>query len=56
MPLLTCEFVDGDVREWHATADGVERRRRRDYRPRLYASGDRDARRFLAEADRKSVV
>lgn len=43
MPLLTCEFQDGDVREWHATEDGVEQRWTRDYRPVLYVDGPETA-------------
>ncbi|WP_340101843.1 type B DNA-directed DNA polymerase [Salinibaculum salinum] len=43
MPLLTCEFQDGDVREWHATNQGVEQRWTRDYRPTIYVDGPREA-------------
>ena len=43
MPLLTCEFDDGTVREWHATADGVEQRTNDDYTPRCYVDGPTDA-------------
>jgi DNA polymerase I len=43
MPLLTCEFQDGDVREWHAAEDGVEQRWTRDYRPVLYVDGPETA-------------
>ena len=45
MPLLTCEFdTDGSVREWHATAAGVEQRRRQGYRPALFVAGPASAR------------
>ncbi|WP_159903771.1 type B DNA-directed DNA polymerase [Salinirussus salinus] len=43
MPLLTCEFDDGTVREWHATADGVEQRTTDDYTPACYVDGPTDA-------------
>ncbi len=45
MPLLTCEFdTDGSVREWHATAGGVEQRRCQGYRPALFVAGPASAR------------
>jgi DNA polymerase I len=43
MPLLTCEFDDGTVREWHATADGVDQRTNDDYTPACYVDGPADA-------------
>jgi DNA polymerase I len=43
MPLLTCEFDDGTVREWHATADGIDRRRNGSYTPTCYVDGPTDA-------------
>ncbi len=43
MPLLTCEFDDGAVREWHATADGTETRWTRGYTPALFVEGPRRA-------------
>ncbi|WP_459193861.1 type B DNA-directed DNA polymerase [Halosimplex sp. J119] len=51
MPLLTPEFrSDGSVREWHATADGVETRVNDDYAPSLYVEAPDPARTDLAEA------
>ncbi len=43
MPLLTCEFDDGTVRAWHATADGIERRVNESYTPACYVDGPADA-------------
>jgi DNA polymerase I len=43
MPLLTCEFRDGAVREWHATSGGVERRWHRGYTPALFVDGSQEA-------------
>jgi len=40
MALLTCEFRADGVREWHATSDGVERRRNRNYVPALMVAGN----------------
>jgi len=40
MPLLTCEFSDDGVREWHVTADGIERRVNSTYEPALFVAGD----------------
>lgn len=63
--MLTCEFLegggpgpstnrtqsgDGGVREWHATADGVERRWNRDYTPSLYVDGPHQALQALRES------
>jgi DNA polymerase I len=50
MPLLTCEFQDGDVREWHATEDGVKQRWTRDYQPVLYVDGPEAALEALESA------
>jgi DNA polymerase I len=41
--LLTCEFDDGTVREWHATGSGVEKRYTHDYTPSLFVDGPTDA-------------
>jgi DNA polymerase I len=48
--LLTCEFDDGDVREWHATPDGTEVRWNRDYTPSLFVDGPRGVLETLREA------
>ena len=55
MPLLTCEFDDGDVREWHTTGDGVESRWNRDYEPALFVDGPRDALDTLQQALRPDL-
>jgi DNA polymerase I len=49
MPLLTCEFDDGTVREWHATADGVERRTNHSYTPSLFVEGPTEVLATLAD-------
>jgi len=54
MPLLTCEFREDGVREWHATADGIERRVNPDYEPALFVAGDSlDSLREPLQADPK---
>ena len=51
MSLLTPEFrADGTVREWHATADGVERRVNDDYAPSLYVAAPEPVRDDLEAA------
>jgi DNA polymerase I len=50
VPLLTFEFQDRDVHEWHATSDGVEKRWNRDYEPALFVDGPRDALDTLQQA------
>jgi len=51
MTLLTPEFRgDGVVREWHATASGVETRTVTDYRPSLYVAAPEQIRANLAAA------
>ncbi|WP_415381670.1 DNA polymerase domain-containing protein [Halosimplex sp. TS25] len=59
MSLLTPEFrSDGSVREWHATADGVETRVNDDYAPSLYVEAPDPVRADLAAilADDPKVV
>jgi|GEM_PF-188003 len=60
MSLLAPEFrSDGTVREWHATADGVERRVNEAYSPSLYVAAPDPVRADLAaalEADPKVVA
>ncbi|WP_436924710.1 DNA polymerase domain-containing protein [Halosimplex amylolyticum] len=59
MPLLTPEFrSDGSVREWHATAGGVETRTNDDYAPSLYVEAPDPVRTDLAGilADDPKVV
>ncbi len=50
MSLLTCEFDDGTVREWHATSDGVEQRVNPDYTPTLFVGGPTDVLETLDDA------
>ncbi len=50
VPLLTCEFDDGTVREWHATGDGVERRTTHSYTPTLFVDGPRESLTALGDA------
>jgi DNA polymerase I len=50
VPLLTCEFDGGDVREWHATSDGIERRWNRAYTPALFVGGPMEVLDTLADA------
>lgn len=41
MPLLTADFCDGTVREWHATSDGITIETNPDYTATFYIAGDR---------------
>jgi len=50
MTLLTPEFRDGCVREWHATAGGVETVTVEDYTPSLYVAAPHQIRADLADA------
>ncbi len=50
MTLLTCEFDDGTVREWHATSDGVEQRVNQDYTPTLFVDGPADVLNAVGDA------
>ena len=43
MTLLTCEFDDGAVREWHATSKGLKRQVNHDYTPTLFVDGSTEA-------------
>jgi DNA polymerase I len=47
--LLTCEFDDGTVDEWHTTSDGIEQRVTEGYTPTLYVDGPQAVVETLAE-------
>ena len=50
VPLLTCEFDGGTVREWHATETGTERRTVDSYTPAAYVDGPTEALQTLRRA------